>query len=87
MSGRTFEIVVLEGFCKGCGLCVEFCEQGKLYVQQKPNKEGIQTAAVRAEVRCSGCRKCAIICPDAAIEISRIEALAASDEAHGPVGQ
>ena len=83
MSDRAFEVVVLERFCKGCALCVEFCEQGKLYIRQEPNKAGIQTAAVRAETDCTGCRKCAIICPDAAIEIFRVEPAAASDETGG----
>ena len=81
MSEREFEVVVLSAFCKGCGLCVEFCEQGKLYIQKMPNKQGIQMAAVRPEIHCTGCRKCAIMCPDAAIEITRVGAAAASGEA------
>ena len=84
MSDRHFEIVVLDQFCKGCGLCVDFCEQGKLYIRQIPNKDGILTAAVRAEIDCTGCRKCAIICPDGAIEIARVETVSAPDEAASP---
>jgi len=87
MSHRTFEVVVLDEFCKGCGLCVEFCTEGKLYIQQTPNKQGIQTAAVHSEIDCTGCRKCAIICPDAAIEISRVEATTASGHAGDPRGK
>ncbi len=70
---RRFEVRILTRFCKGCALCVEFCEEGKLYIEQTPNKQGIQTAAVRADVECSGCMKCAAICPDAAVEITRVE--------------
>lgn len=84
MSDRRFEVVILGRFCKGCGLCVEFCEQAKLYIQQKPNKQGIQAAAVHAEIDCTGCRKCAIICPDAAVEITRVEAVGVSDETGQP---
>ncbi len=68
---ESFEAVILERFCKGCGLCVEFCPQGKLYLRQRPNREGIQPAAVREEVECTGCLRCAAMCPDAAIEIVR----------------
>lgn len=72
MPSDRFEIRVLEQFCKGCRLCVEFCDRGKLYIRKKPNKQGVQTAAVRPEVDCSGCMRCATMCPDAAIEISRV---------------
>lgn len=74
MSNKRFEVTILTRFCKGCGLCVEWCEQGKLYIEQKPNRRGIQTAAVRPDVDCTGCLQCATICPDAAVEITRIEA-------------
>ncbi|MFO8008007.1 MAG: 4Fe-4S binding protein [Candidatus Brocadiia bacterium] len=70
---ELIEVVVLEDFCKGCGLCVEFCPQGKLYLRQKPNKKGIQPADVHKEAECTGCLQCATICPDAAIEIVRRE--------------
>jgi 2-oxoglutarate ferredoxin oxidoreductase subunit delta len=68
----TIEITVLTEYCKGCGLCVEFCAQGKLYIDPTPDRRGVQTAAVRADVDCTGCLQCATICPDAAIEVRRI---------------
>ena len=70
---KSFEVTILSQFCKGCGLCIEFCDQGKLYVEKKPNKRGIQVAAVHAEVSCTGCLKCATICPDAAVVITRVQ--------------
>ncbi len=78
MQGKRFEVTILAHFCKGCGLCVEFCEQGKLYIEKRPNRRGVQTAAVRPDVDCTGCLQCATICPDAAVEIWRVEAAAAS---------
>ena len=68
----TVEVTVLTEYCKGCGLCVEFCPRGKLYIDPIPNREGVQTAVVRAEVDCTGCLQCATICPDAAIEVRRV---------------
>jgi 2-oxoglutarate ferredoxin oxidoreductase subunit delta len=76
---KRFEVRVLARFCKGCGLCVEFCEQGKLYIRAEPNKQGIQTAAVRPDVECTGCMKCAVICPDAAVELTHIQQTVTSD--------
>jgi 2-oxoglutarate ferredoxin oxidoreductase subunit delta len=74
MSDRHFEVIVLERFCKGCALCIEFCPKGKLYIRQKPNEQGIQIAAVRDDIDCTGCLRCATMCPDAAIEIYEIGA-------------
>jgi len=70
MSDREFEVRVLLRYCKGCALCVEVCEQRKIYINARPNKQGVRTAAVAADADCTGCMKCATICPDAAIEIS-----------------
>jgi 2-oxoglutarate ferredoxin oxidoreductase subunit delta len=71
-SSGEFEIVILDHLCKGCGLCVAFCEQGKLYIRQKPNRRGVQTVAVRAETDCTGCLRCATICPDGAVQVTRM---------------
>jgi 2-oxoglutarate ferredoxin oxidoreductase subunit delta len=73
MSDREFDVRILKQYCKGCGLCVEACEQGKIYIDPQPNKEGRQTAALKEGIHCTGCLKCATICPDAAIEIYELE--------------
>jgi 2-oxoglutarate ferredoxin oxidoreductase subunit delta len=73
MAGKHYEVVVLEQYCKGCGLCIEFCKKGKLYIRQMPNKHGIQTAAVREGGDCTGCLQCATICPDAALEVTELD--------------
>jgi 2-oxoglutarate ferredoxin oxidoreductase subunit delta len=70
MAHKRYQIVILEQYCKGCGLCIEFCKKGKLYIRQMPNKQGIQTAAVHEDVDCTGCLQCATMCPDAAVEIT-----------------
>ena len=87
MRDRKFEVVVLEHFCKGCGLCVEHCKQGKLYMVQRPNKRGIQIAGVRPDADCTGCLQCATICPDAALEITRLGAADSRTDAKKPVGK
>ena len=74
MSEKRIEVTVLRHYCKGCGLCVEYCERKKLFIEPKPNEKGIQVAGVRPEVDCTGCMQCVTICPDGAIEIVRIEA-------------
>ncbi|MFP4029039.1 MAG: ferredoxin family protein [Candidatus Brocadiia bacterium] len=72
MSDKEFDVKVLREYCKGCGLCVEVCPEGKLEIDPNPNDQGRQSAVVLEEVHCTGCSRCATICPDAAIEIYRL---------------
>ena len=73
MSDREFEVKILNRYCKGCGLCVEACHQGKIHINPQPNKEGRQTAATKEDIRCTGCLQCATICPDAAVEVYELQ--------------
>jgi len=68
---RRIEVAILSRYCKGCGLCIDVCPEGVLYMEKTPNKQGMFPAAVRPEGDCVGCLKCATMCPDAAIEIYR----------------
>lgn len=56
------EIEVRVSWCKGCGLCVEYCNREVLEMQ------GALPKVVQAE-RCSKCLQCEAICPDFAIEV------------------
>lgn len=81
MSDKGIEIRVLHRHCKGCGLCVEVCSERKIYINPRPDKHGVQRAALVEDIDCTGCLKCATICPDAAIEIFR---LAEAPHDHAP---
>jgi 2-oxoglutarate ferredoxin oxidoreductase subunit delta len=67
------EVMVLPEYCKGCGLCVAACATGKLVWDEKPSRLGVLQVHVDPDVRCTGCLKCAMMCPDAAIEIRRAD--------------
>ena len=55
--------------CKGCRLCIEQCPQGRLRLSEDVNARGWRFVVVSEEGACTGCGNCAIVCPDAAIEI------------------
>jgi len=63
-------VEILEEYCKGCGLCVEFCPGGVLAISSRLNSAGINPAEVLPQTECSGCRNCITMCPDAAIILS-----------------
>ncbi|MFC1505186.1 ferredoxin family protein [Thermodesulfobacteriota bacterium] len=50
-------------WCKGCGICVEFCPKNVLEMDEMD-----KAVAARPEA-CICCRLCEIRCPDFAIEI------------------
>jgi len=56
------EILVKVSWCKGCGLCVEYCKRGVLEM------EGVLPIIKDAE-KCNRCLQCEVICPDFAIEV------------------
>jgi 2-oxoglutarate ferredoxin oxidoreductase subunit delta len=60
--------------CKGCGLCVEFCPRGALVMGTDLGPRGVNAAEVADESKCAGCLNCAVVCPDAAIEIVETDA-------------
>ncbi|MFW6457692.1 MAG: 4Fe-4S dicluster domain-containing protein [Planctomycetota bacterium] len=69
MSTNKYEVRILARYCKGCGLCIDECSLDKLFIPSDPNEKGGRIVEVRDEPDCSGCLKCATICPDGAVEV------------------
>ena len=55
--------IINREWCKGCGICVEFCPKNVLEIDREE-----KVVVVRAE-DCIGCRTCEYRCPDLAIEV------------------
>lgn len=65
---RRGHVTVFGTWCKGCGLCIEFCPQGvfKANGQQRP--------LIVYPERCTACHWCDTHCPDLAITVRRLTA-------------
>ena len=61
-NGVDLPLVVYEKWCKGCGICAEFCPKGVLEID--PNT---QKARVAHPEECIHCGRCELRCPDFAI--------------------
>ena len=62
--------------CKGCYLCIEFCPNHRIRVDDALNKKGYYPARFMEnsnedEKGCIGCAQCALVCPEVAIEVYR----------------
>jgi 2-oxoglutarate ferredoxin oxidoreductase subunit delta len=66
-KGRRGRVVIFGTWCKGCGLCVEFCPADVLAL----NRDGHPFVA--APDKCTACHWCDTHCPDLAIVVTRIE--------------
>lgn len=62
-------VTVFPNWCKGCGLCVEFCPAGVLEEQGNGG-----SVIVAHPEKCTACRWCELHCPDFAIFVVDIKA-------------
>lgn len=65
--GPRGRVIIFGMWCKGCGLCVEFCPTGVLALNEDDRP------VVVAPEKCSACHWCDTHCPDLAIVVKRIE--------------
>ena len=71
MKGK---IRVIEDACKGCGLCISACPFQLIQFSEKINAFGYKSIEqVDPEGKCTACKMCALICPDLAIEVFKLD--------------
>lgn len=67
-------IRIKTSLCKGCGLCIESCPKGSIFISKKINEKSYFPAEFdKRQQECTGCGLCAVMCPEAIIEVYREE--------------
>ena len=66
-KGPKGVVYVIDDYCKGCGLCVEFCPTKALVLAERFNPKGYHPPELIALDKCSGCDLCGMYCPEFAI--------------------
>lgn len=56
-------------YCKACELCVQACPKDCLHIGTTTNSAGYDVVEMKQNAECVGCKMCAIMCPEAAIEV------------------
>ncbi|ORJ57100.1 4Fe-4S dicluster domain-containing protein [Geothermobacter hydrogeniphilus] len=65
MSKAKGKLEVIEKYCKGCSICVEFCPTKVLAMDAF-------TVKVANPDACIACMQCELRCPDFAIKVEKI---------------
>lgn len=55
--------------CKGCELCVEACRREVLTMGEQINRLGYRSVVSERPELCTGCRACALVCPEVVFAI------------------
>ena len=56
--------------CKGCELCILYCQKGCIVQKDSVNKKGIYPFFfLDKDKKCTGCSFCALVCPDTCITV------------------
>ena len=66
------KVYVNEEFCKGCGICAEFCPMKVLEVSNKITEKGFPVVVPKNLDKCTGCRLCELYCPHFAIAVEKV---------------
>jgi len=67
-----YQVEVLAEYCKGCGLCITACPKDLLVFVEQINARGVHFVRCADNEKCIGCLNCAVVCPDAAIQIIKL---------------
>jgi len=65
MSSAKGKIEIIEKYCKGCSICVEFCPTRVLEM------DAFVVKVANADA-CIACMQCELRCPDFAIKVDKI---------------
>ena len=68
MKGK---ITIDTSMCKSCQLCIGFCPKKNIVLSKELNSKGYFPAQIDPKKACTGCGICALMCPEAAIEVYR----------------
>lgn len=67
MSAKETKIpVIRRDWCKGCGICVEFCPKDALTMDKT------EKAELTYPEKCNSCQMCELRCPDFAVELKEV---------------
>jgi len=83
-QNNSLKISVNNGWCKACGICIEFCPKHVLEESEIFNAKGYHPPEVAYPDNCVGCRLCELICPEFAIYVTVEDETSAQENSQAP---
>lgn len=83
MTKSSAKITIEESYCKGCGICVDFCPKKIFGESKKLSKSGASIPGIQNEGACIECGICEMLCPDLAISVVRTKKGAKKEDETG----
>lgn len=76
-SRKTSYIIIDKDLCKACHICISVCPREIIRISEGINQFGYNYAEVNVVKahECTGCKSCAVMCPDVAISVYRCRSL------------
>ncbi len=68
-SKNKFIVKIETKNCKGCRLCIVYCQKKNLKLSEKINHLGYKYCEVIDYSNCNGCGACYLMCPEYCVEI------------------
>lgn len=65
------KVEIMPEYCKGCGLCINYCPKKVLGLSEGINEFGYRYAVMMDEENCITCAICSTVCPDIAIKVNK----------------
>ena len=66
-------IRIIEGLCKGCGYCIEYCPNKVFEKPDRQNKKRTTPPKIVHQEKCTMCELCTMLCPDFALTVGEKE--------------
>jgi 2-oxoglutarate ferredoxin oxidoreductase subunit delta len=63
------KLVIREDLCKECNFCIETCPKDCITLSTTISAKGYYPAIFIEDGGCNACALCALVCPEAAIEV------------------
>jgi 2-oxoglutarate ferredoxin oxidoreductase subunit delta len=60
--------------CKACTFCIDACADEYLALGKTLNSRGYRVVELSGKGSCNSCKRCAVVCPEAAITVFLAEA-------------
>ncbi len=64
---KKFKVEIIDGLCKRCGICAEFCPRKVIALADSGEVMIVKSDA------CTGCLMCELRCPDFAVDVTELE--------------